>query len=196
MEVQRKMKNNNTFKEYVAPILVLSIICLVITAALAATYGVAKPIIDANAIKSANEARAELLPAAESFTAYDGDLTVCEEGKVFATDCYIADNGSGMVVTVQTKSFGGLLTEMIGIDADGKITGVKVTAHADTPGLGTKAHVPGHVDQYKGLSELTSVTAKDDPSVNHITGATISSNAVHYGVYCALEQFKTVGGAK
>ena len=189
------MKNNNTFKEYVAPILVLVCICLVVTGALAATYGVAKPIIDENSIKAANEARAELLPAADSFTAFDGDLAVCEEGKVFATECYIADNGSGMVVTVSTKSFGGALIEMIGIDGDGKITGVKVTAHGDTPGLGTKAHDEGHVAQYKGLSELTSTSAKDDPSVNHITGATISSNAVHYGVYCALEQSKIVGGA-
>lgn len=102
-----------------------------------------------------------------------------------------------MVVTVSTKSFGGALTEMIGIDADGKITGVKVTAHADTPGLGTKAHAEGHLAQYIGLSELTSTAAKDDANVSHVTGATISSNGVHYGVYCALEQYKqVVGGAK
>ena len=42
------MKNNNTFKEYVAPILVLVVICLVVTAALAAVYGVANPIIIEN----------------------------------------------------------------------------------------------------------------------------------------------------
>ena len=193
------MKNNNTFKEYVAPIVVLVAICLVITAALAATYGVAKPLIDKNAIESANEARAELLPAADSFTAYDGELAVADPDKVYATECYIADNGSGMVITVNTKSFGGVLTEMIGIDADGKITGVKVTAHADTPGLGTKAHDhDGHLYQYEGKSsdEITSTSAKDEAAINHISGATISSNAVHYGVYCALEQYKIVGGAK
>lgn len=54
-----------------------------------------------------------------------------------------------MVVTVSTKSFGGALTEMIGIDADGKITGVEVTSHADTPGLGTKAHDAGYLAQYQ-----------------------------------------------
>ncbi len=186
------MKNNNTF----APIVVLVAICLVITAALAATYGVTKPIIDANTKKTADEARMELLPAADSFTEYEGDLAVSDPDKVFVEECYIADNGSGMVVTVSTKSFGGALTEMIGIDSEGKITGVKVTAHADTPGLGTKAHDAGYLEQYKGLSELTSTSAKDDSSITHVTGATISSNAVHYGVYCALEQYKEVGGAK
>ncbi len=191
------MKNNNTFKEYVAPIVVLVAICLVITAALAATYGVAEPIIEENTIKTANEARAELLPAADTFTPYDGELVVCDPDKVYATECYVADNGSGMVVTVSTKSFGGALTEMIGIDADGKITGVKVTSHSDTPGLGTKAHAEGHLAQYIGLSELASTSAKDDPNVDHVTGASISSNGVHYGVYCALEQYKeVVGGAK
>lgn len=190
------MKNNSTFSKYVAPIVVLVAICLVITAALAATYGVAKPIIDENAIKKANEARAELLPAADTFTEYTGELTVEEKDKVYVQDCYVADNGSGMVITVVTKSFGGALTEMIGIDSNGAITGVKVTDHADTPGLGTKAHDPKHLKQYQGLTELTSTSAKDDASVTHITGATISSNAVHYGIYCALDQYKAMGGVQ
>ena len=190
------MKNNNTFKEYVAPVVVLVAICLVITTALAATYGVAKPIIDTNAKKAADEARMELLPDADAFKEYDGDLVVSEKDKVYVVDCYVADNKCGAVMTVNTKSFGGILTEMIGIDKDGKITGVKVTAHGDTPGLGTKAHAPKHLDQYKGIDELTETSAKADPAITPVTGATVSSNGIHYGVYCALEQFKAMGGVK
>ena len=119
---------NNTFKEYIAPVVVLVAICLVVTGILAFVNSITAPIIEANAIKTANEARAELLPAADSFTAFDGELAVVTDGQVFVTECYIADNGSGMVVTVKTKSFGGLLTEMIGLDNTGAITGVKVTA--------------------------------------------------------------------
>ena len=118
-----------------------------------------------------------------------------EEGKVFVVDCYTANNGAGMVVTVKTKSFGGLLTEMIGMDAEGNITGVKVTAHGDTPGLGTKAHDAGYLAQYAGLNSYTSTSAKADAGVTHVTGATVSSDAVHYGVCAALEQYKLVGGA-
>ncbi|MBQ9960793.1 MAG: FMN-binding protein [Firmicutes bacterium] len=187
---------NNAFKEYIAPVVVLVAICLVVTGLLAFVNSITAPIIEENSIKAANEARAELLPAADTFTAFDGELAVVEDGKIFATECYIADNGSGMVVTVKTKSFGGLLTEMIGLDANGKITGVKVTAHGDTPGLGTKAHDPNYLTQYVGLSEATDVTAKGDANVTHVSGATISSNAVHAGVYAALEQQKIVGGAK
>ena len=187
--------NNNTFKEYIAPVVVLVAICLVITAALAGVNSITAPIIEANSIAAANAARTELLPEADDFTAFDGELAVLEEGKVFVADCYVANNGTGMVVTVKTKSFGGLLTEMIGLDADGVITGVKVTAHGDTPGLGTKAHDAGYLAQYAGMTSYTDYTAKADAGVTHVTGATVSSNAVHYGVCAALEQFKLVGGA-
>lgn len=187
---------NNTFKEYIAPSVVLVAICLIVTGILAGINSVTAPIIEENSIKAANEARFELLPEADDFTAYDGELKVLEEKKVFVEDCYIANNGEGMVVTVKTKSFGGLLTEMIGLDKDGAITGVIVTAHGDTPGLGTKAHAPEHLAQYKGMTEYSSFAAKDDPGVNHVSGATVSSNAVHYGVAAALEQYKLVGGAE
>ena len=193
MEVQRKMKSNK-FREYIAPSLVLVVICLVITGALAYINSITAPIIEQNSIKAADEARAELLPSADSFTAYDGDLVVLEADKVFVTECYIADNDTGMVVTVKSKSFGGLLTEMVGIDTDGCITGVKVTAHADTPGLGTKAQEPSYLEQYVGLDSYSAFTAKDDTNVTHVSGATISSNAVHYGVCAALEQYMEVGG--
>lgn len=190
------MKNNNTFKEYVAPILVLVVICLVVTAALAAVYGVANPIIIENDKKTADANRTELLAEADSFTEYEGELYVAEPDKVFVSECYVADNGAGAVVTVQSSSFGGLLTEMVGINANGEITGVKVTAHGDTPGLGTKAQTPEHLGQYEGLTSLDSTTAKDDTQVDYISGATISSNAVHYGVYCALQQFQQMGGVQ
>ena len=187
------MKSEN-FKENIQPTLVLVLICLVITFALAYVNFITAPIIEENTARAADATRAELLPAAESFDEYDGELYVHVPDKVFVQDCYIAD-GIGMVVTVQTKSFGGLLTEMIGIDQDGAITGVKVTAHADTKGLGTKAHEPAYVEQYIGKNALgNAANIKADNAVSSISGATISSDGVYQGVCCALEQFKLVGG--
>ena len=183
----------NTFKEYIQPTVVLVAICLVMTFALAYVNSVTAPIIADNTVKAADAARAELLPAATSFEQFDGEMVELVPDKVYVTDCYIAP-GVGMVVTVNTSSFGGILTEMVGIDADGKITGVKVTKHADTKGLGTKAHDSSHTQQYIGLTELTATSAKEDPAITPVSGATISSNGVHYGVYAALEQYKQVGG--
>ena len=189
------MENKNSaFKEYISPILVLVIICFVTTFLLAFTYGVTAPIIAENTAKAASEARMELLPDGDSFSDAGADLFVLEEGKVYATEVYTADNGAGMVVTVKTNSYGGALTAMVGIDKDGAITGVKVTEHADTPGVGTKAHASDHLSQYVGLTELGSDLVKNDPSVQHVTGASVSSGAVHKAVYCALEQYKAMGG--
>ena len=191
------MENKNSaFKEYFSPILVLVLICFVTTFLLAFTYGVTAPIIAENTAKAASEARMELLSDADNFTDAGADLFVLEEGKVYATEVYTADNGAGMVVTVKTNSYGGMLTAMVGINKDGEITGVKVTEHADTPGVGTKAHAAEHLEQYKGLSELTSDQVKNDSSVQHVTGASVSSGAVHKAVYCALEQYKAMGGVK
>ena len=189
------MKNNDTFKMYVAPIVVLVAICLVVTAALAGTFAVADPIIKENAKKAADQTRQELLASADKFTPYDGELFKSDDGKTEVKDAYIADNKAGVVITVITKSFGGPLTEMIGIDDKGAITGVKVINHSDTPGLGTKAQTPEHLKQYVGLKQLVSTSAKTDAQVKHITGATISSNAIHYGVYSALQQYAMMGGA-
>ena len=189
------MENKTSaFKEYISPILVLVIICFVTTFLLAFTYGVTAPIIAENTAKAASEARMELLPEGDSFSDAGADLYVLEEGKVYATEVYTADNGAGMVVTVKTNSYGGMLTAMVGINKDGEITGVKVTEHADTPGVGTKAHAAEHLSQYEGLTELGSDVIKSDPSVQHVTGASVSSGAVHKAVYCALEQYKAMGG--
>lgn len=192
------MENKNSaFKEYINPILVLVLICFVVTFLLAFTHSVTAPIIAANTEKAASEARQEILPDGDNFTPSDADLYVLEENKVYATECYTADNGAGMVVTVVTNSYGGALTAMVGIDKDGAITGVKVIDHSDTPGVGTKAQAYAHLSQYVGHTELGSDVIKahaDD--IVEVTGASISSGAIHKAVYCALEQFKAMGGVK
>ena len=192
---------NSTFKEYIAPVVVLVAICLVITLALALTNNVTAPVIEANDKAAADANRIELLPDGDAFTEYTGELLATEDGKVYIQDVYQADNGVGMVVTAVTKSFGGALTEMIGIDQNGAITGVVVTKHSDTAGLGTKAHEPGYLKQYVGVTELNCIGAKDESKtgngITYVSGASISSNAVHYGIYEALQQYQAInGGAK
>lgn len=183
------MKNNSSFKENVIPALVLVIICLVVTAALAVTYSVASPIIADNEKKTADEARAQVLPEGDGFTLYEGNL---EEG---VAECYLADNGTGIAVTSTYSSFGGTLTAMVGVDSDGKVTGVTVTGHADTPGLGTKAMDAGYLaDNYTGIDTASAGNIKDDANVDAITGATISSNAIYQCVKQALLQFADIKG--
>lgn len=191
-------KKSGAFQNFIAPVLVLVVICFVVTFALAMTYGITKPIIDKNNLKASNKAKAELLPEAEGeFENFDGKLTVIEKNKIFVTEASKAKNGAGAVVTVQSNSYGGLLTAMVGIDKDGAITKVKILNAADTPGVGTKVQEAGHLKQYNGLKDLGSENVKDGAAkVKYVSGASISSQAVHETAWCALKQYKEMGGAK
>ncbi len=184
------MNNNNNFKEHFVPSIVLICICLAVTLALAGIHSVTEPIIEANAIASANEARTEVLPEGDGFSEYDGKLL---EG---VQDCYFADNKAGAAITAGFKGFGGTVSVMVGIDANGAITGVKVTDHAETPGLGTKAADPAYLEQYKGVTETPAANIKDDANIDHISGASITSNAVYNAVSLALKQYQECGGVK
>ena len=97
---------NKIFK----PIVVLCAICVVITGALAATNSVTKPVIDEATARAQNEARNELLPEAEGgFTKVDGiDVENVD-------DVYAADNGTGCVITSNSKGYGGTITVMIAV---------------------------------------------------------------------------------
>lgn len=182
--------NNNSMKDKIFPSLVLVVICLVVTLALAGTYSVANPIILENQAKAADEARMMVLPDGDAFTAYDGNLV---DGVI---DCYMADNGAGMAITANYKGFGGAVKVMVGIDADGNITGATVTEHAETPGLGTKAMTPEYLAQYQGVGEVVGGHINNDANIDAISGATITSNAVYCSIEAALNQFNECGGVK
>ncbi len=181
---------SNSFKEYIMPSLVLVVICLCISSALVFTNKATKPTIDKIAKEKADSVRAKVLSEADSFKQFEGKLN---DG---ITEYYSATNGSGVVITSQSKSFGGTMTVMVGINNSGAITGVEVTNHADTPGLGTKAMTPEYLSKYKNIGELAAENIKDEKSVDHIVGASISSNGVYSAVRNALIQYKDAGGVQ
>ena len=169
---------NKIFK----PIVVLSIICVVITGALALTNDITKPIIEEATRKAQEAARMELLPEADSFTKVDGiDLTN-------VSDVYVANNGVGAVVTSTAKGYGGTMTVMVGFTADGTIRQIKVTENAETKGIGSKvAADPAFWTRYEGVKAETSV------EVDALSGATISSKALNAAVNSAVEAYNAIG---
>lgn len=183
--------NKSKFSELIKPSLVLLIICLVVAAALAATYQITAPIIEAINIKNANIARGVVLPQAEgSFSQIEAELPES------VTEIFKAENGTGVVLTVLDKGFGGKLTVMVGIDDKDAITGVKVTKHTETPGLGTKAMTEEYLSQYIGQSAITRANEQGETQIDAVTGATITSNAVYRAAETALAQYKELGGAQ
>lgn len=183
---------NSKFKDLYAPTIVLVAIALFITIALVLANDATAPQIAKIEKKNADTTRAKVLPDAkdEGFKAYEGKLNDN------ITDVYFAKNGSGAVITSTSKSFGGTMTVMTGIKADGTINSLEVTSHADTPGLGTKAMTPEYLSVYTGKSEFKEAKIKNQKDLNYIVGATISSDGVYSAVKAALTQFKDCGGVQ
>lgn len=171
---------NKIFK----PIVVLCVICIVITGALAATNSVTKPIIDEATRVAQENARKELLPEADSFSKIEG----IEVANV--SDIYTADNGVGTVVTSSGKGYGGTMTVMVAFTPDGTIKQIKVTEQAETQGIGSK--VAGDASfwtRFEGLEAKTLTLGQD---VDAMTGATISSRALTSAVNSAIEAYNAI----
>ncbi len=187
--------------EFFRPVKVLVGICFFVTLALALTNFISAPIIKANAEKNAIATRKALLAEADAFSDVTDTLDLTSvTGKAHVTEAYKADNGSGAVFTVETSSFGGALTMMVGVNKDGEITGVQITDHEDTPGVGTKNFADEHLAQYAGMTSLTSQDAKKEKGTTgagtpfaFISGASVTGTAIHSGVYEALDKFAALG---
>ena len=167
---------NKIFK----PIVVLVIICIVVTGALAATNGVTAPIITAATQEAERAARSELLPEAEDFE----PVTGVEVANVSAI--YKSTNDVGVVITSSAKGYGGDVVVMTAITPDGTIKQVKIQSQGETAGVGTKIENESFWSQYTGLPAET-ITL--DQQVDRITGASISSSAVNDAVNFAIAAY-------
>lgn len=166
------------------PIVVLCIMCIVVTGALAATNQVTAPIIEAATLAAQEAARTELLPEADGFTKVEG-VSVDN-----VSDIYVSDNNVGTVITCSGKGYGGTVTVMVAFTPDGTIKQLKVTEQGETQGLGTKVTTnASYWTKYEGL-EAKPLTLGTD--VDAMTGATISSRALMSAVNAAIDGYNAI----
>ena len=82
---------------------------------------------------------------------------------------------------------------MVGVNADGTVSGVEVLDSGETSGLGAKAKDdPEWRKQFVGKSGSVAVD-KDGGEIAAITGATITSRGVSMGVTSALAAAAELG---
>ena len=176
------MKKNSTWNDLLKPVVVLTVICIVVSAALAAVNGITAPIIAEAAAKAADAARYELLPEADGFE----EIEVEVEG---VTSMHKATNGVDYVIAAQGNGYGGngSVKLMIAYDNDGNITNITVTdCSGETPGIGDKiVKEAWFMEQFLGLNG----EAKKGENVDTISGTTISSGAALNAVNAAYKAF-------
>ncbi len=161
-------------KETLRLILVLTVICAVSSALLAAVYSKTKDPIDAAlALRTANAA-AKVLPEG---------LSTPEKKEIGGTTFFVAKKeGALAAVALEGRSkngYGGEIVLMVGLSADGKLVNYQKLVASETPGLGTKMESDAFRKPLLGRPlKADWRVKKDGGEVDAITAATISSRAV------------------
>ncbi len=172
------MKKNG----FVAPVIVLTVICLVISGLLAYVNSITSPIITEAAIKAEEEAKKEVLPEGDTFAEIEktGDMPETLDG------AFAAENGAGYVFTLTGAGYNGDVQIIVGITPDGTISGTKVLAQEETAGLGSRIEGEEFNAQFSGKGA-------DLEGVDVISGSTISSKCFIDLVNDAFAAFELVG---
>lgn len=191
------MKN---FKEVLKPAIALFAICLVASLLLGLTNSVTVDKIAAIAVETENNARAAVFPEAADFS---DNKTVKLDGTEYSYNEALDESGNviGYTFSTTSKGYGGDVSIMTGVKADGTINAIEVLdVSNETPGLGSNAKKDSFKEQFVGMSGVIGVSTASKKAANSIdalTGATYTSNGVTNAVNQALSLYEEIvkGGA-
>jgi electron transport complex protein RnfG len=173
--------------------IVLALFAAAACAGLALVYEGTYDIIAGHSQADLEAALGEFFPDGDNFTDISeavkaGEITSPDPLVTFENDYEIKQNGqlAGAALRASTGSYGGTLRILVGVGTDGRIAGVRILEHKDTPGLGANAASPVYyVDKAAKLTFFGQFAGKSvgDPfepkgDVIAVTASTITSSAV------------------
>ena len=165
--------------------LVLAIIMLVASFCLAGTNLITKDVISEQAALDEVEARKRVLPVAENFS----QVVLAPDASLNNLFIATREGGDvGYVGSITVSGYGGPIDIIAGITLDGVVSGVDIggSDFAETAGLGAKAREEAFMSQFAGkvapLKAIKEGETKADNTIDVITAATITTNAVVRGV--------------
>ena len=170
-------------KDFIAPILAMSLICLVMTGALALVNNVTYPIIEEAASERANEAMGTLIPTADGFVPIEGLESYQLSPAV--GEVYQATNGVGYIFIVTTRGFGGEMQIMVGLSDLGYFFGTTVLSHNETVSFANRVFAIRDELEARGENFLY---------IDAISGATETFVAYRSALEIAFEAFEQLGG--
>jgi len=177
-------------KETIRLIATLTVICLV--------AGVLLALVDRLTSEPIAKARREaklvairnVLPPFDNEP--DKDVVVIDDNWKFFVGRKDGAFAGAAVESSTTKGYGGTIKVMIGVTADGKLRGIEILEHKETPGLGAKIASRAFRSRFAGrdIAKANWAVKKDGGDIDHITAATISSRAVVEAVKAGLEVYQ------
>ena len=169
-------------KDFVMPVLVLSIICLLVSGALSFVNDVTRPVIEEAAALRAETARREVMPHADEFV-----LLELEDLPKTITEVFGTTNNVGFVFMINTAGYGGEIRIICAIDPEGKIIKTTTLAHTETMGIATPVFEQER--EYVGKD-------KNLEGIDVISGATITWRAYRNSIRDAFEVFEKIRGTR
>jgi electron transport complex protein RnfG len=185
---------------------IMMMFTLVFTAMMSTTYRVTRPAIESSQLAERMRLINEVLPPASYNNRLLDDYVelgpTAELGLDRGGRIYRArrdgEPAALVVETVAPDGYGGRIQLAVAVAADGRISGVRVTAHSETPGLGDyidprkdRDKTRPWISQFTGLS-FADVAAdkwhvrRDGGAFDYRIGATISARAVTHATGRAL----------
>lgn len=167
--------------KYIKCILSLTLICAVMAVMLAAANYITAPVIAKNEAAAANEALLVVMPGGEEFTLVD----ITEMGLAETVQEVYTEKNGGTVVKLTTTGFNPNMTLMVGVNADGTVSGATCLSSEETLGY------------EKTYGESVIGTAIDTiDSVDTVSGATKTTLAYRSAVRDALNAAIVAGGGE
>ncbi len=189
-------------------VVVLTLVCLISALALAFVNELTEDRIAAQKLAAKLRAVEEALPRDD--LQYDNNpsqdvLSIPEwkEKDDTAKEIYLGKRGGeiiGAAFTSVGEGYGGFITVMMGVDPAGKLTGIEILEHLETPGLGANIDNPElFKNQFMGRSPegspegklvvAKSGQAKNGWEIEALTGATVSPRGVVQAINDGLAIF-------
>lgn len=169
-------------KDFIWPIAILTIICLVASSGLSLVNGLTAPMIDLADAERQMLAMNAILPTATGFEEID-DVELPRTVR----EAFRSENGVGYIVVVSVNGYNGEIRVLCGIDADGKIISAKTLSHSETKGFGDFLDQDWYTGQFDGKDSRLE-------GISTVTGATISSTAFMNAIREALAAFELIRG--
>ena len=185
--------------------IILTVITLISGLGLGLVYEITKEPIAAQEAKKKVEAQQGVFAEADAFDPIELDeavLAAVEANGVTvdeAFDAKAAGTHAGYVIQATSPNgYGGNITLMVGVKADGTCNGYSLLTINETAGLGMNAKNADWAAQFAGKAveafEVTKLGASADNQVDAISGATITSNAVTEAVNTCIAYANALEG--
>jgi len=174
--------------DFIKPVLVLAVICIVVAGALAFVNDATYPIIEEAAAERARLDMQAIMPDAVAFEPLD------TEDLASITEAYqaVGDAGQplGYIIVAASNGFGGEMRVMCGIGPDGRIIEVRTLQHSETRGFGD------YIEHEHPSAFTRRLEGKDSrlEGIDGVTGATVTFRAFVTALEEAFNAFEELKG--